>query len=50
MSEADIRLQLAAEEEGDAARGQETLHEMTAAGMLTTLLDLEEKQYVTTVG
>ncbi|GJF00762.1 CxC2 domain-containing protein [Phanerochaete sordida] len=43
MSEAEIRLQLAKEEEESHA-GTMTLHEVTPASMIATLLDLEEQQ------
>ena len=48
MSEADIRLELAREEENSAANNPESisLHEVTPTAMLATLLDLEEQQYV----
>lgn len=46
MTEADVRLQLAREEEEDAARGTVNLHEVTPLGMVATLLDLEEEQCV----
>ncbi|GJE90469.1 CxC2 domain-containing protein [Phanerochaete sordida] len=43
MSEAEIRLQLAKEEE-EASAGTLTLHEVTPTSMIATLLDLEEQQ------
>ena len=42
MSEAEVRLQLAREEDEQA--GELTLHEITAASMLANLLSLEEQQ------
>ena len=45
MSEAEIRVQLAVEEEKEANEGKEVLHEVTPAMMIATLLDLEEQQY-----
>lgn len=46
LSEADIRVQLAKEEEADADAGNVALHEVTPSTMVATLLDLEEQQYV----
>lgn len=43
MSEADIRLQLAVEED-ETSDAVATLHEVTPAAMLASLLDLEEQQ------
>jgi hypothetical protein len=42
----EVRLELANEENEDAARGRETLHEVSAGKWLTIGLDLEEQQYV----
>ncbi|GJF00837.1 hypothetical protein PsYK624_171390 [Phanerochaete sordida] len=43
MTEAEIRLQLAKEEE-EATSGSTTLHEVTPVSMILTLVDLEEQQ------
>jgi hypothetical protein len=42
----EVRLELANEENEDAVRGRETLHEVSAGKWLTIGLDLEEQQYV----
>ena len=42
----DVRLELANEESADAARGKETLHNISAGKWLVMGLDLEEQQYV----
>lgn len=46
MSEAQIRAELAAEEEQEVHAGNVSLHEVTPVTMMTTLLDLEDQQYV----
>ncbi|KAI0055824.1 hypothetical protein BV25DRAFT_1815103, partial [Artomyces pyxidatus] len=43
---ADVRLELAQEEAEEAARGQLSLHEMSASVFLNVGLELEEQQYV----
>ena len=43
MSEAEIRLKLAQEDEDDAARGKLSLHEVTPASTLAALLDIEDQ-------
>lgn len=43
MSESEIRLQLVTEEEAVADKTP-SLHEVTPASMIATLLDLEEQQ------
>ena len=42
----EVRLELANEESLDAARGKETLHDVSVARWLTMGLDLEEQQCV----
>jgi hypothetical protein len=42
----EVRLELANEENEDAARGRETLHEVSTGKWLTIGLDLEEQQCV----
>ena len=42
----DVRLELANEESADAARGLQTLHNVSAGKWLTMGLDLEDQQYV----
>ena len=42
MGEAEVRLQLAREEDEHA--GEVTLHEITPASMLASMLSLEEQQ------
>ena len=42
----DVRLELAKEENEDAMRGAESLHEVSAGKWLAIGLDLEEQQYV----
>ncbi|KAF7796504.1 hypothetical protein EIP86_007682 [Pleurotus ostreatoroseus] len=44
MTEAQIRLQLAEEDEQDAVEGIITLHNVSPASMIMELLDIEEKQ------
>ena len=44
MSEAEIRVQLAVEEEKEVNSGKTVLHEVTPATMIASLLDLEEQQ------
>ena len=44
LSEAEIRVQLAQEDEEEVKNGNITLHEVTPAAMLAMLLDLEEQQ------
>ena len=44
MSEAEIRLELAKEEEQEANNGHVSLHEVTPATMISNLLELEEQQ------
>lgn len=45
MTEAEIRLQLAEQEDRAAIDGDEQLHdEVSASTMVTVLLDLEEQQ------
>lgn len=44
MSEAEIRVQLAKEEEEEANTGKFTLHEVTPSNLIANLLDLEEQQ------
>jgi hypothetical protein len=46
---ADVRLELAAEEADEVARGIVSLHEMSASVFLSVGLDLEEQQYVSLV-
>lgn len=43
---ADVKLELAREEEADARRGAQNAHEVTASRFLAMGLDLEEQQYV----
>lgn len=46
-TESEIRAQLAVEEEQAAASdGTISLHSMSASGLLSSLLDIEEHQYV----
>ena len=47
MSEAEVRAQLAQEEEEEVSDGKESLHEMSPVAFIAALLDFEEKQYVT---
>lgn len=44
MGEADIRLQLAEEDDQAMEDGDVPLHEVTPAGMLIELLEIEEQQ------
>lgn len=44
MTEAEIRLELAREEEQEASNGHIALHEVTPVTMIANLLDLEEQQ------
>lgn len=44
MSKAEIRLELAKEEEQEANDGRVNLHKVTPATMVANLLDLEEQQ------
>ena len=45
-TEADIRLQLAEQDNKEAAEGKFSLHKMSPASMLGELLDIEDQQYV----
>ena len=47
MSEAEVRAQLAQEEEEEVSDSKESLHEMSPVAFIAALLDFEEKQYVT---
>lgn len=49
MTEAQIKLQLAEEEDNDARKGNLSLHEVTPSGMLSELLEIEDLQYVAPV-
>lgn len=44
MTEAEIRLKLAQEDDEEAANGNMSLHEVTPASMIMALLDVEEQQ------
>ena len=46
ITEAEIRLQLAEEDNTALSNGQTTTHEVTPAAMVVELLDLEEAQCV----
>lgn len=46
MTEHEIQLQLAKEEEADALRGVLPLHKVNASSFLHADLDIEEHQYV----
>lgn len=46
MTEAEIRLQLAEEEDREASDGTLFLHKITPSAMLTELLEIEDLQYV----
>ncbi|KAJ6513582.1 hypothetical protein C8R47DRAFT_962737 [Mycena vitilis] len=48
LTEMEVRLQYAKEEEEDALRGVPSLHEVTPSGFITAGLDLEEQQYAQT--
>ena len=44
LTEAEIRLQLAEEEDVEAAEGNPSLHKMTPSAMLVELLEIEDAQ------
>ena len=44
LTEAEIRLRLAQEDDDDVAAGKHPLHEVTPASMLVMLLDMEDQQ------
>ena len=46
MSEAEIRAELAREDEDEANNGGESLHEMSPSAFVSALLDLEDQQCV----
>lgn len=46
MTEADIRLQLAEEDDEAAVEGEVPLHEISPSSMLFEMLDIEDQQYV----
>ena len=44
LTESEIRLRLAQEDDDDVAAGKLSLHDVTPASMLMMLLDLEDQQ------
>lgn len=44
MTEADIRYQLAQDDEKDVTNGNPTLHTVTPAALIMELLDIESQQ------